>query len=81
MQHHDPKVIDEILEQVESGKLFQHLDKDKHMEMMLEAEKSLGCDENDILKDFKNDLPVVGKMIENPDWAWKNIPGLSNGKL
>jgi hypothetical protein len=81
MQHHDPKIIDEILKQVEAGKLFQHVDKDKHADMMLEAEKSLGSDENEILKDFERDLPALGKMAENPDWAWKNIPWLSNGWL
>jgi hypothetical protein len=81
MQHHAPKVIDEILRQVESGQLFQHLDKDKHADMMLEAEKSLGRDEKEILKDFEHDLPVLEKMRENPDWAWKNIPWLSNGGL
>ena len=44
MQHHDPHVIGEILRQVEAGQLFRHLDKDKHAEMMLEAEKSVGRD-------------------------------------
>jgi hypothetical protein len=68
MQHHDPKVIGEILRQVEAGQLCRHLDKNKHADMMLEAEKSLGREEKDILKDFNNDLPVLKKMIENRDW-------------
>jgi hypothetical protein len=79
MQHHDPQVIDAILRQVESGQLFQHLDKDKHGEMMLEAEKSLGRDEKDILKDFERDLPTLGKMIRDPNWAWEDIQWLMNG--
>jgi hexokinase len=78
MQHHDPQVIDKILKQVESGKLFQHVDKDKHMEMMLEAEKSLGRDEGEILKDFERDLPVLGKMMMDPNWALRNIQWLLN---
>jgi hypothetical protein len=49
--------------------------------MMLEAEKSLGREENDILKDFNNDLPALEKMIENRDWPWKDIRWLSNGGL
>jgi hypothetical protein len=78
MQHHDPQVIDAILRQVEAGQLFKHLDKDKHTKMMLEAEKSLGRDEKDILKDFERDLSTLEKMIRDPTWAWKDIQWLLN---
>jgi hypothetical protein len=80
MQHHDPRVIDEILRQVEAGQLFKHLDKDKHMEMMLEAEKSLGRDENDILKDFERDLPATEKMMESPDRVVEDLRRLVDGE-
>lgn len=79
MQHHDPHIIGEILRQVESGQLFRHLDKDKHAEMMLEAEKSVGRDGNDILKDFGRDLPVLEKMMGDPDRVVDDLRRLADG--
>jgi hypothetical protein len=73
MQHNDPLVIDAILRQVESGKLFCHLNKDEHMEKMLAAEKAMGHDEKDILEDFEKDLPVLARMMDDPVQAMEAI--------
>jgi hypothetical protein len=66
IQHSDPAVIRSILRQVEGGTLFSHLDKNKHGEMLLAVEALLGRDERDIMRDIKNDLPVIEKMIKEP---------------
>jgi hypothetical protein len=73
MQHHDPCVIDAILRQVETGKLFQHLDKGKHMEELLAAEESLGVDRHELLRDVERDRNILQALHETPRETFRYI--------
>jgi hypothetical protein len=72
-QHHDPCVIDAILRQVESGKLFQHLDKDKHMEELLAVEESLGVHRHELLRDVERDRNILQALHETPQETFRYI--------